>query len=54
MAAGWLYAQEKGYSAPEALRFAVAAGAAALLSEWLPGRAAIENMLTQTGAPQAV
>nr|WP_308505798.1 1-phosphofructokinase family hexose kinase [uncultured Agathobaculum sp.] len=54
MAAGWLYAQEKGYSAPEALRFAVAAGAAALLSEWLPGRAAIENMLAQTGAPQAV
>lgn len=54
MAAGWLYAQEKGYSAPEALRFAVAAGAAALLSEWLPGRAAIENMLAQTGTPQAV
>lgn len=54
MAAGWLYAQEKGYSAPEALRFAVAAGAAALLSEWLPSRAAIENMLAQTGAPQAV
>ncbi len=54
MAAGWLYAQEKGYFAPEALRFAVAAGAAALLSEWLPGRVAIENMLAQTGAPQAV
>ncbi len=54
MVAGWLYAQEKGYSAPEALRFAVAAGAAALLSEWLPSRAAIENMLAQTGAPQAV
>ena len=43
-----------GFSLPEALRFAVAAGSAAASSAWLPDRAAIEAALRQTGTPQAV
>lgn len=54
MAAGWLYARAHGFSLPEALRFAVAAGSAAASSAWLPDRAAIEAALRQTGTPQAV
>lgn len=54
MAAGWLYARAHGFSLPEALRLAVAAGSAAASSAWLPDRAAIEAALRQTGTPQAV
>lgn len=54
MAAGWLYARTRGFSAPEALRFAVAAGSAAAFCEWLPGRAGIEQALARTAVPQVI
>lgn len=54
MTAGWLYAQARGLSLPETLRWAVAAGCAARSSPWLPDRAAVERALVKTGAPHAV
>ena len=54
MAAGWLYARLHGFSAPEALRFAVAAGSAAAFCGWLPDRAAVEAVLRRTAAPTEI
>ena len=54
MAAGWLYARLHGFSAPEALRFAVAAGSAAAFCGWLPDRAAVEEVLRRTAAPTEI
>ena len=54
MTAGWLYAQARGLSVPETLRWAVAAGCAARSAPWLPGRAEIERALVKTGAPHTV
>ena len=54
MAAGWLYARINGASRPEALRYAVAAGCAAVQSEWLPGRSAMESALARTGTAQVL
>ena len=54
MAAAWLYAQEHSFARPEALRFAMAAGAAAAASDWLPDRTAIESALAQTAQPETL
>ena len=42
------------FSAPEALRFAVAAGSAAAFCGWLPDRAAVEAVLRRTAAPTEI
>ena len=52
MAAGWLYAKAHHFSAPDALRFAAAAGTAAMLSAWLPDRHAVESALARTEQPR--
>ncbi|WP_306487785.1 PfkB family carbohydrate kinase, partial [Agathobaculum sp.] len=52
MAAGWLYAKAHHFSTPDALRFAAAAGTAAMLSAWLPDRHAVESALARTEQPR--
>lgn len=54
MAAGWLYAHMQGFSAAETLRYAVAAGSAAVFSAWLPDRTKIEATLAKTGTPRPI